>query len=200
MSIPNSDHLSPIGLIDRNRILRSQIMVTPGLIDVCKKNPVIQILNISSEKVKIQPNLRLTTCESVYLNSYQTSQCFAVTTKEEPDLLPSYFQELYTKSSVNLSSDEKSKLAELLIQFQDIFSKSSDDLDRTNQVLHKINTGTAHPIRQPCRRLPIGKREVECEEVEKMLKRGVIEPSCSPWCSNVVLVRKKDNTYRFCVD
>lgn len=127
VSIPNSDHLSPIGLIDRNRILRSQIMVTPGLIDACRKNPVIQILNISSEEVKIQPNLRLTTCESVYLNSYQTSQCYAVTTKEEPDLLPSYLQELYTKSSVNLSSDEKSKLAELLIQFQDIFSKSSDD-------------------------------------------------------------------------
>lgn len=200
VSIPNSGHLSPIGLIDRNRIFRSQIMVTPGLIDVCKKNPVIQILNISSEEVKIQPNLRLTTCESVNLNSYQTSQCYAVTTKEEPDLVPSYLQELYTKSSVNLSSDEKSKLAELLIQFQDIYSKSSDYLGRTTQVLHKINTGTAHPIRQPCRRLPIGKREAEREEVEKMLKRGVIEPSCSPWCSNVVLVRKKDNTYRFCVD
>lgn len=86
------------------------------------------------------------------------------------------------------------------MQFQDIFSKSSDVLGRTNQVLHRINTGTAYPIRQPCRRLPIGKREAEREEVEKMLERGVIEPSCSPWCSNVVLVRKKDNTYRFCVD
>lgn len=62
------------------------------------------------------------------------------------------------------------------------------------------NTGTAHPIRQPCRRLPIRKREAEREEVEKMLERGVIEPSCSPWCSNAVLVRKKDHTYRFCVD
>lgn len=195
VSIPNLDHLSPIGLIDRNGILRSQIMVTPGLRNVCKKNPVIQILTISSEEVKIQPNPRLTTCESVYLNSYQTSQCYAVTTKDEPDLLPPYLHELHTKSSVNLSSDEKSKLAELLIQFQDIFSKSSDDLGRTDQVLHRINTGTAHPIRQP-----IGKREAEREEVEKMLERGVIEPSCSPWCSNVVLVRKKDHTYRFCVD
>lgn len=33
-----------------------------------------------------------------------------------------------------------------------------------------------------------------------MLKRGVIKWSCSPCCSNVVLIRKKDNTYRFCVD
>lgn len=33
-----------------------------------------------------------------------------------------------------------------------------------------------------------------------MLKRGVIKWSCSPCFSNVVLIRKKDNTYRFCVD
>lgn len=166
VSIPNSDHLSPIGLIDRNRILRNQIMVTPGLIDVSKKNPVIQVLNISSEEVKLQPNLKLTTCESVYLNSNQASPCYAVKIREEPDLLPQYLQELYTKSSVNLSSDEKSKLAELLIQFQDIFSKSSDDLGRTNQVLHRINTGTAYSIRQLGRRRRNVKRKRRCWNVE----------------------------------
>ena len=33
-----------------------------------------------------------------------------------------------------------------------------------------------------------------------MLAQGVIEPACSPWASNIVLVRKKDNSFRCCID
>ena len=33
-----------------------------------------------------------------------------------------------------------------------------------------------------------------------MIERDTIRPSCSPYSSNVVIVRKKDGTIRFCVD
>ena len=33
-----------------------------------------------------------------------------------------------------------------------------------------------------------------------MLDGGAIQPSKSPWCNAIVLVRKKDGTLRFCID
>jgi len=37
-------------------------------------------------------------------------------------------------------------------------------------------------------------------EVEAMLKEGVIQPSQSKWAAPLLLVRKKDGRWRFCID
>ena len=38
------------------------------------------------------------------------------------------------------------------------------------------------------------------DEVKKMIDLDVVEPSDSAYCSNVIIVKKKDNTNRFCID
>lgn len=38
------------------------------------------------------------------------------------------------------------------------------------------------------------------EEITRMKEEGIIEASVSPWSSNIVLVKKKDGSLRFCVD
>ena len=50
------------------------------------------------------------------------------------------------------------------------------------------------------RRTSLGYANEEHEHLEKILKAGVIEPSCSEWASPSVLVRKRDGSVRWCID
>eukprot|EP01127_Copromyxa_protea_P008136 TRINITY_DN185_c0_g2_i1.p1 TRINITY_DN185_c0_g2~~TRINITY_DN185_c0_g2_i1.p1 ORF type:complete len:740 (+),score=88.61 TRINITY_DN185_c0_g2_i1:2281-4500(+) len=63
-----------------------------------------------------------------------------------------------------------------------------------------INTGNAKPIKEPLRRCnPIKAQEI-ARQVKEMLDDGIISPSKSPWSSPVVLAKKSDGSWRFCVD
>ena len=81
-----------------------------------------------------------------------------------------------------------------------MFSESELDLGRTNVVVRSIDTGDARPVRQPLRRVPPLHHQVIEKHVDDMLRQGIIEPALSPWASNVVLVKKKDGSYRCCID
>ncbi len=95
---------------------------------------------------------------------------------------------------------EKVALSALLLEFPDIFSSSKQNTGKCLLVKHYIRTGEQAPIKLRAHRTSPGK----CAEIERqvtdLLADGVIEESCSPWASPVVLVRKKCGTWRFCVD
>ena len=91
-------------------------------------------------------------------------------------------------------------LEKLLIDYHDVFSKSELDLARTTIVQHQIDTGETPPIRQQLRRFPPAHVKGISEHVDNMLQQGVIEPACIPHASNLVLIKKKDQSYRCCVD
>ena len=113
---------------------------------------------------------------------------------------PHHLCELYKRSTTDLTTQESEQLRKLLIEFADVFSEGPHDLGRTDLVKHQINTEGAAPIRQPPRRLPFAKRDEAVKAVNEMHEQGIIEPAAGPWCSPVVLVKKKDGGVRFCVD
>jgi len=86
------------------------------------------------------------------------------------------------------------------MEYADTFSLSATDLGCTDVVVHHIDTGEARPVRQPLRRNPAPHVEDISRQVDDMMDQRVIEPACSPWASNLVLVNKSDGSFRCCVD
>ena len=118
----------------------------------------------------------------------------------EGDIMPEHLQELYSSSCANLSEEQKCQLAQLLIEFQDVFAKDQFDLGDFHDIEHTIDTGNARPVMHRIRRTPVCFAGEEEEHLQKMLKAGVIQESISDWASAPVLIRKRDGTVRWCID
>lgn len=96
----------------------------------------------------------------------------------------------------NLSKDQQKKLDELV---EETFGKMGSKLGCTSMVEHTISTD-AEPIKQRHYPLSPALQKQVNEELDKMLADGIVEPSNSPWASPIILVKKPDGKYRFCVD
>jgi len=99
-----------------------------------------------------------------------------------------------------LTEEQQRRVRQLLEQYRTILSTGDHDVGRTPLAEHTIDTGDHRPVRQPLRRQPFQHQEFIDKETNRMLEYGIIEPAASQWASNVVLVKKKDGSLRFCVD
>lgn len=99
-----------------------------------------------------------------------------------------------------LPVDQQTHLLALLETYSHIFDIDKSHTRHTSCVKHSIDTEGRGPVRQKPYRVSLTERRAIQQQVQDMLKDDVIETSCSPWASPVVLVRKKDNSWRFCVD
>ena len=102
--------------------------------------------------------------------------------------------------SDQLEPEQQERVLDLVLKYQGIFALPDGDLGHSTLVQHTVDTGDSRPIKQPSRRMPLPQREIADREVNKMLEKGHIEPSDSPWASPIVLVTKKDVSARFCID
>ena len=118
----------------------------------------------------------------------------------EQSKMPEHLQDMYNDACQRLTPDQSQQLADLLIEFADVFAKNDLDLGTFTAIEHRINTGDAAPIQMRMRRTPLGFQQEEEKHLNAMLDAGVIEPSESEWASSPVLIRKKDRSLRYCLD
>ncbi|KAJ0585794.1 putative nucleotidyltransferase, Ribonuclease H [Helianthus annuus] len=98
-----------------------------------------------------------------------------------------------------LTTQQQTTLTSLLQQFEEIFQPpSSLPPSRTHD--HSIRLSSSAPICvRPYRYPHVQKTEIE-RQVQELLNMGLIRPSTSAFSSPVILVRKKDDSWRMCVD
>jgi len=92
------------------------------------------------------------------------------------------------------------RLAEVLRRNSTAFATGPMDIGFCDAIQHDIETGDAKSIKQPPRRPPLAARDKEDKQLDEMLETGIIEPSYSPWSSPVCMAKKKDGSFRFCID
>ena len=95
--------------------------------------------------------------------------------------------------SPDVDEPHASALRQLLGGNSDIFS---DRPGLTDIAEHGISLTTEKPVRRKPYPVPYSKVGDIETEVRKMMKLGVIEPSRSPYCSPLMLVKKSDGTFR----
>ncbi len=86
------------------------------------------------------------------------------------------------------------------MKWKDIFSLHDLDLGCTSLVKHSIQLTSKVPFKQRPPRIPAAMLEEVKRHLRELEQLRVIERSSSLYASNVVLVRKKDGSLRFCVD
>lgn len=103
-------------------------------------------------------------------------------------------------SHTDLTPLQQMELQALLKRWAKVFAVDEEDFGRMDLVQHCIHTGDTVPIKKRYRPLPPLMYKKMKSLLAGMLEESVIRKSCSPWAAPIVLVRKKDGSWRFCVD
>lgn len=91
-------------------------------------------------------------------------------------------------------------ISKTLADFADVFADPKHlPPHRVSDHAISLQPNSAPVNVRPYRYNPQQKDEIE-RQVNEMLASGLIKPSMSPFASPVLLVRKKDGTWRFCID
>lgn len=94
--------------------------------------------------------------------------------------------------SCDVSSDWQEKLADLVVNYQDVFSRHHLDCGEAKGFVHRIRLTDDRPFRLPYRRVPPAEYHKLRQVLNEMEERDIIRKSTSEFASPLVLVWKRN--------
>jgi hypothetical protein len=207
ISKDDDNYQGPYGLVEPvksfswNRLAVAKSVVTPndGLVPV-------QVANFTGKPIKLESGsvlAQLCSLEGVEVTPFEATKApkaGEMIDAGDPWEVPAHLQPIIDGVDPSVPETGKLKLKQLLREYEDVFMAPDGKMGRTDLVKFEIPTGDARPVRQKLRLPPLHMQEAVDKEIDKLLDAGIIEPSRSPWASNLVCVRKKSGDLRICAD
>ena len=194
--------LEPWGSLEDNSLVGAKTLSM-----VQNQTGVMKVCNPTDNEIVIGNNTIVATIEVVEIadirsfdiprETQNNSTRSFKTTKKKKIKTPLHFD----LSESDLNENQKENLQTFLNDHRDVFATNLSELGKTvGRYGHKIDTLDAPPVRMPFYRQPPHLQKEIDRQVQELLDNDIIEESNSEYHSPVVLVKKKDGKFRFCVD
>ncbi|GJT51554.1 putative reverse transcriptase domain-containing protein [Tanacetum coccineum] len=114
---------------------------------------------------------------------------------------PFFLAHITAKEVENKSEEKRLEDVPIVQDFPEVFPEDLPGLPPTRQVEFQIDLvpGAAPVARAPYRLAPSEMKELS-EQLKELSDKGFIRPSSSPWGAPVLFVKKKDGSFRMCID
>ncbi|GKE47587.1 hypothetical protein Tco_1478845, partial [Tanacetum coccineum] len=112
-----------------------------------------------------------------------------------------FLAHITTKEANDKSKGKRLEDVPIIRDFPEVFPKDLLGIPPAQQVEFQIDLvpGSA-PVAQAPYRLAPSKMKELAEQLQELSKKGFIRPSSSPWGALVLFVKKKNRSFRMCID
>ncbi|GKC19536.1 putative reverse transcriptase domain-containing protein [Tanacetum coccineum] len=112
-----------------------------------------------------------------------------------------YLAQVISKKAEDKSEEKRLEDLSIVREFPEVFLEDLPGLPPARQVEFQIDLvpGAAPVARAPYRLAPAEMQELSTQ-LQELSDKGFIRPSSSPWGAPVLFVKKKDGSFRMCID
>ncbi|GJW28967.1 putative reverse transcriptase domain-containing protein [Tanacetum coccineum] len=112
-----------------------------------------------------------------------------------------FLAHITTKEAKDESEGKRLEDVPIVRDFPEVFPEDLSGIPPARQVEFQIDLvpGAAPVARAPYRLAPSEMKEL-AEQLQELSDKGFIRPSSSPWGAPVLFVKKKDGSFRMCID